>query len=277
MPFVERAGALLHYEVSGTLDGPPVLLIMGLGFSSRAWDQLPQKLGVHHRVITFDNRGTGQSRVTRPLAIAGIDMPMLADDAAAVLEAAGVQSPVRVFGMSMGGMIAQELALRHGHRVCALALGATFASFLRGERPSISTMAKVLASLDRRRGRELTLGLLVSDTFRASSPERVDAWLETVEHAPVSVTLAQMLAISRHHALSRLQALKVPTLIISGDQDELVPVSNARHLQGAIAGARLVLLEGARHGFPLEREDDTVRVLLDFFVQGATMPTRDSG
>src|SRR6266851_2267972 len=97
----------IHYQTMGDSGAPPLLLIMGLAVSSRAWDRLPELMAKHFRVIVFDNRGTGRS-TRRGWKYR---MSQLADDAAAVLDAAGVPS-AHVFGISMGGMIAQELALR---------------------------------------------------------------------------------------------------------------------------------------------------------------------
>ena len=122
MPFVDRKSHRLSYEVLGRADAPPLLLVMGMSFSMRAWGPLPQHLARDFRVVFFDNRGAGES--TAPLRPFG--MGDLADDADAVLEAAGA-GPACVFGISMGGMVALELALRHPERVRALALGATFA------------------------------------------------------------------------------------------------------------------------------------------------------
>jgi len=102
----------------GSKGAPPLLLIMGLALSARGWGRLARVLSRHFRVVVFDNRGTGRSGRAR----LGLRMRDLADDAAAVLDAAGIES-ADVFGISMGGMIAQELALRHPRRVRRLALG----------------------------------------------------------------------------------------------------------------------------------------------------------
>src|SRR5438045_8602108 len=126
MPLVDRGRHTLHYESFGDRTKPPVLLIMGLGLSSRAWDRLPLLLARDFHVLCFDNLGTGKS------ARRGFVYRMrdLADDAAAVIESAGTRS-AHVFGISMGGMIAQELAIRHPDRARSLAPGCTSASFRR--------------------------------------------------------------------------------------------------------------------------------------------------
>src|SRR5258706_12550371 len=120
MPVVERGGHRLHYEAFGDAAKPPVLLIMGLAVSSRAWDRLPQLLGRDFHVVAFDNRGTGRS------GRAGFAYRMadLADDAAAVLPASRPAS-APLFGTSMGGMVGQELALRPPGGRRPLALGWT--------------------------------------------------------------------------------------------------------------------------------------------------------
>src|SRR5438270_3518427 len=129
MPLLDRGRHRIHFESIGDPARPPVLLIMGLALSSRAWDRLPELLARDFHVLVFDNVGTGRS-ARRGFAYRMRD---LADDAAAVLDAAGVRD-AHVFGISMGGMIAQELALRHPERVRSLALGATIGSFRKGHR-----------------------------------------------------------------------------------------------------------------------------------------------
>src|SRR5260370_2293213 len=131
MPLANDA---IHYQTMGDPNAPPLLFIMGLAVSSRAWDRLPELMSRRFHVLVFDNRGTGRS-VRRGFAYR---MRELADDAAAVIEAAGLRS-AHVFGISMGRMIAPELALPHPDRVRSLALGATFASFRRGQRAPLRT------------------------------------------------------------------------------------------------------------------------------------------
>src|SRR3954454_19964478 len=119
MPLAERDGARLYWEETGS--GDPVLLIMGLGMNATGWWRtIPVLAGAGFRVLAFDNRGVGRSdRPPGPYSV-----PQLADDAVAVLDAAGIER-AHVYGISLGGMIAQEIALRHAGRLRALVLGAT--------------------------------------------------------------------------------------------------------------------------------------------------------
>jgi len=261
MPLVDRGRHTLHYESFGDRDKPPVLLIMGLGLSSRAWDRLPSLLARDFHVLCFDNLGTGKS-ARRGFAYRMRD---LADDAAAVLESAGTRS-AHVFGISMGGMIAQELAIRHPDRVRSLALGCTFASFRRGTSPSLSTRLDLLL---------LNLGLvnpariarvLVSAEWNAGHPRGALEWMRRAERTALRYGTAQLLAIARHHTLGRLAAIRVPTLVVTGTADKLVPPANSDVLARSIPGARLVRLEGAGHVFPLEREAETVQLLREHFL-----------
>ncbi len=261
MPVLQRERHFIHYEAYGDASKPPLLLIMGLALSSSAWDRLPELLSAHFRVLVFDNVGTGKSaRVGRAYR-----MRDLADDAAAVLEAAGVQS-AHVFGISMGGMIAQELALRHPLRVRSLALGCTFASWRRGKAPSWRTKLDLLLLNLGRVSPKIVGRLLVSSEWHARNPGAALEWLRRAEHTKVRYATAQMLAIARHHTLPRLSQIRAPTLVITGDADRLVPPQNSQVLARSIPGARLLMLPGAGHCFPLEREAETVQALRDHFL-----------
>lgn len=258
MPFVEQPGYRIHYQSFGNPEAPPLLLIMGLGMASDAWDTLPTRLGDRFHVIVFDNRGMGSSSASP----GGFRIRDLADDAVRVLDAAGIAQAC-VFGISMGGMIAQELALHYPARVRALVLGATFGSQLRSHKPPLGVARDLLlvTLFSRRPGRMARL--LVSDEFMALHQDRFVAWMGRLGRPQRSAARRQILAIARHEAEDRLPRLRVPTLVISGDRDRLVPVENSRRLARMIPRARLVEFPGVGHAFPFERADETVRAVVE--------------
>lgn len=266
MTFVQRGRHTIHYEVTGRDDAPPLLLVMGMGFSSRAWASLPQRLSEHFRVIAFDNRGTGRSSGTGVL----FRVRDMAEDAAAVLDAANAREAL-VFGISMGGMVALELALRHPERVRKLVLGATFAGWLQSRKPSPSTVGGVLlGGVLSRVGAHRILGeVLVSTGFAGRDYDKLSTWIVNGERVRPHVLVQQMTAVTLHGTTSRLGSLSVPTLVLTGDSDRLVPEENSRRLAGLIPGARLEVLPGAGHCFPLEKPDATLAQLVRFFGEGA--------
>jgi pimeloyl-ACP methyl ester carboxylesterase len=263
VPFVELPSHRVHYRELGDPTAPPVLLIMGLGLSAISWQTLPERLAERFRVISFDNRGTGRS--TAPPGLFSI--PDLADDARAVLDAIGVERS-GVFGISLGGMIAIELALRHPRQVRSLALGATYAGWLASTKPPLGTLWHFLlgAVFESPRSAAQLPEMLVSPDYLSRAREDFWAWLDGSEPVPTSLVVRQILAAVGHSAERRLGEITVPTLVLTGDQDRLVPRDNSVHLARRIRGARLVELP-AGHCFPLERTDDVVRELFLFFLE----------
>ena len=260
MALTHRGAHSIYYETYGDPGAPPVLLIMGLSLSMRAWDRLPELLAAHFHVLVFDNRGTGRSGRSGY----AFRMRDLADDAAAVLDAAGVRS-AHVFGISMGGMIAQELVLRHPDRVTSLALGATFAGWLRSRKPPLGAMVDLLLLhagfvTPRRMAR-----LVVSPEWHEKNPAGALEWMRRAERTEGRWSFAQMAAIARHSAMKRLAGIKAPTLVITGSADRLVPARNSELIARTIPGAKMLVLPGAGHAFPLEREEETVRALVEHF------------
>jgi len=266
MPTVRVNDVELYYQDVG--DGEPLLLIMGFGGDITAWAfQIPD-FAARYRVIAFDNRGVGQSDAP--------DHPyttrMMAGDALGLMDALGVDR-AHVLGVSMGGMIAQELALARPDRVSSLHLACTFAH------PDRYMLALNAAWREMRLGlgREWTLrtlGLwLFSPTTYAERPEFIEALLQNSLENPYPQSLAGFLrqgeAVAAHDALDRLPAIRCPTLVTVAEDDILVPPRFAREIVAQIPGAELKLVPGAGHAYFLERPDVFNALSLDFIARAS--------
>jgi len=264
MPFTLNNGNRVYWEEHGK--GEPVLLIMGLGYTLDMWHRTSPLLSRHYRVILFDNRGVGRSDCPAgPYSIAG-----MAGDAAAVLDAAGCDR-VHAFGVSMGGMIAQELALNYPKRVKSLILGCTAA----GGPQAVRAEPEVLLALSARALMTPEEGVQAMVPFiydRSTPRERIDEDLEIrMRTFPKSETyLAQMAGIMDFEAYSRLDRLSVPTLVIHGENDRLVPPGNGELISNRIPGARLVLLKNASHIFITDQELESPKTIMDFLAEVST-------
>ena len=236
---------------------------MGLGATLEWWRRLIPILAPHYRTIVFDNRGVGRSDVPPgPYAI-----PAMADDAVAVMDAAGIES-AHVFGASMGGMIAQELALNHPSRVRSLILGCTAC----GGTHVVPASREVGIALSARKTmtREQAMWAMAPYIFDAGTPrERVaeDIALRltaTVTNDGYFAQLAAIRAWAGTH--DRLTGLTLPTLVIHGETDQLVPVENGRIVARAIPSARLVLIPHASHIFFTDQLEESTRAILGFLM-----------
>jgi 3-oxoadipate enol-lactonase len=246
-------------------DPEPILLIMGLGGSSHMWWRLLPHLATRHRAIVFDNRGTGDSdRVGGRLTMAD-----LVTDALAVLDAAGEES-AHVIGVSMGGMVAQHLALDHRDRVRSLVLGCTTAGG--GGREPSAGAGRLLATaalrplLGPRRTFPLVAPALYAERTRRERPERIAEDLRRrVEHAaPAWTTYAQLGAVAGHDTRARLSELAgLDTLVLHGAEDALVPAARGRELASRIPDARLVLLPSCGHMLTTDDEAGTASAVLE--------------
>jgi len=258
MPFTARGAHRIHYRTFGDRSAPPLLLVMGMGLSSEAWDTLPARASRTRFVITFDNRGTGESSLPR----GPYRMRDLADDAAAVLEALQLEQ-ADVLGVSMGGMIAQELVLRHPSRVRRLALGCTLSSWLHGKKASPRVLLDLIAVLAGRLREDKVARLLVSREWyaRADSPAAFARWRGNANQGRARRAIFQLLAVALHDTRARLASIRAPTLLMTGDGDRLVDWRNSQALAKEIPDAKLVVFPGAGHVFPLECEEEMVRAL----------------
>lgn len=250
MPTARNGTVSLHYESTGA--GAPVLLIMGLGMNATGWWRtVPVLVAAGLRVLSFDNRGVGRSdRPPGPYTAA-----TLADDAVAILDAACV-TRAHVYGISLGGMIAQEVALRHPDRLARLVLGATTP----GGDHAIPADAQTLAFFLRRG--QMPAGEAVwasvpynySAETRAKHGDRIAQDIGQRLRYPVEPGsyAAQLAAALAHDAHDRLAQIRAPTLVVHGLEDVMVPPANGRMLAELIAGARLLELRGAAHLYPTD-------------------------
>ncbi len=251
----------LYYEEHGS--GDPLLLIMGLAADSTAWFfQIPD-FAKHYRTIAFDNRGVGRSsKPPGPYAI-----HQMADDTAELLDVLGI-ARTHVVGVSMGGMIAQELALRHPRRVRGLVLGCTYpepdAEIERqrqfslqqfGGRISASGEMQIdVKALDPMTFFQHLLPAVFNPEFiEKELPRLIQLFSGALQYGfSLEAILGQVAAVMSHKTTDRLHQIKSPTLVITGDADRLVPPANSDILAKHIPGARLVKVPGGSHGFNFE-------------------------
>lgn len=268
MPIVIRKGTALYWEAEGS--GEPVLMIMGLSFTLDMWYRLRPAIVSRYRAILFDNRGVGRSDTPR----GPYSMREMAEDARAVLDAAGVES-ANVLGASMGGMIAQELYFRHPERVRALLLGCSAPSGLRSKLPDFQRLRAMrrAAGITREEREWLLARILYSeDTERERIAEDIQVRLRHTLR--LSGVLSQLAAILTWSSYSRLPRIRVPTLVLHGDRDYLVPLDNGRLLAQRIPGAEFIVVPGAGHVMitdaPAFVERETLRFLANQATGGKT-------
>jgi 3-oxoadipate enol-lactonase len=258
-------GLKLRYEIRGA--GDPVALIMGFGGSGRAWGEAFLKLmEARFKIFMIDNRGTGESSS----ADAEFTLAQLAADVAAVLDHAKTPR-AHIFGISMGGMIAQEFALAYPNRTRGLVLGCTNC----GLSHSIPAAPEAIANLiptpgmdpleQARRAFSVACGKAFLNS-EAGQGVLMQAMLEMGNYpmTPMQTFMRQGQAIGGFDSFARLGQIKSPTLIMHGDDDSIVPHPNAEVLHGAIAGSKVHTLNKAGHMFFWEVPDEAARVAGDF-------------
>lgn len=264
MSFVTSAdGTRIYYEVHG--EGEPILLVMGLGSNIHGWYRTIPWLLEQGRwqVIALDNRGVGRSDVP--------DGPytteQMSDDAAAVLDAAGVAT-THLMGASLGGMISQRFAVRHPHRLRSLVLLCTTPGGEMGVKASPEVIEALLAGGDdpaeayRNRA-----WILYSEQTRAHGSAAIEE--DLVHRLKIPTTPAgymnQFLASAGHDVWDELESISVPTLVVHGADDLLIPPENSRLIASRIPGAVHVEIPGAGHMLQADAPDQVREALEDFF------------
>jgi pimeloyl-ACP methyl ester carboxylesterase len=262
MPYAHVNGVNLHYDIHG--QGQPLLFINGLGQPSIGWDpELIQALAKTHQVITYDNRGTGLSdKPDEPYTIA-----MFAGDAIGLLDLLGIPR-AHAFGVSMGGMIAQELGAHYPERIASLTLGCTTP----GGRNAVQAPPESLKMLEGRAGMTPEEAgregwkLSFSDEFIRTHQAELEANLQRM-----LAHVTPRFAYERHfqatmtlRVFKHLKDIKIPTLVVTGRDDILIPAANSEIIAREIPGAELKIFENAGHGFFVSVRAPFVATLQEF-------------
>jgi len=261
MPKIKVNDISIYYEIRG--EGEPLLLIMGIGGKTTQWRWQVDDLARDFQVITFDNRGAGNT--DKPDI--EYTMKMFADDTAGLIRALNIDK-THVFGISMGGMIALELVCQYPELVKSLILGCTTP----GGKNSVilsSEAQEILISNRKLPLEEFCRKMLpwaFSPQFLASNPDIAEQWvaLQIENPTPDYSYQRQWEATMHHNTFRRLSQIKTPTLIITGSNDKLIPPQNSEIMAREIPGAKLVILKGTGHCFFVERAQETNQIIRDF-------------
>jgi len=254
-------GLALHYLDRGEdrAGGTPVLLIAGIPAIAEDWDSLAVPLSALRRVIAYDNRGSGASSVVAGPYSTG----EMAGDGVALLEHLGIER-ADVFGMSMGGMIAQELALGWPERVRRLILGCTHAGIEHATRPPREASLAFAMQTDDWAER---IGALAPFAFARGVDREMLARFTAKKSGDVQDPggyRAQIEAVLAHDSASRLAQIRAPTLVITGDDDRVIPGESSELLRERIPDARLVTIPEAGHLFFIEQPEQTLLLIERF-------------
>jgi pimeloyl-ACP methyl ester carboxylesterase len=261
VPIVVRPDtARIAWESDGPRDGPAVLLVMGLGSPAAMWFRMVPTLAERYRVIRLDNRGAGH---TGDVPGAPYTVETMAADCLAVLDEAEVKS-AHVIGISMGGLIAQEIALIAGERVRSLCLLATHSGSGHAVmNPEAVAMLTKRASMTPQEAAEASIPF----NYSPSTPrERIEE--DSAVRLPLAATpqgyLGQLSGVSQWDGHDRLETITAPTLVLHGELDAIVPPANGRTIAARIPGAELVTIPDASHILTTDQPEQLSKLLLDW-------------
>lgn len=249
MPQVTVGDIDINYKIQG--QGEPLLMIIGWSFSLLDWGiKLPELLSQHYKVILFDNRDAGEtSRSPYPYTLA-----QMASDAAGLLDALGEPS-AHVFGVSMGGMIAQHFALNHANRLKKLILGCTMAG---GSCSQVNAFGHLFD--------ENLLELLFTPDFIQHHQVDLGQFFQRTMplHSTGDALTRQFVAMSGHDTCGALRKIVAPTLVLTGDSDRIIPPENSAFLAQNIPNAQQETIQNAAHAFSFSHPTSTAATIINF-------------
>ena len=262
VPFVSALDSTrIHYEVTGRVGRTPVLMIQGLGASKNAWNLQRIAMATRFRIISFDNRGAGRSdKPTEPFTL-----EQMADDAIAVLDAAGVET-AHVVGASMGGVISQIVAVKYPQRVRSLTLVCTACRNHPWRQELLQSWAKTAEEKGMIEvGKEAAQWVMSPRSFRRLVP--AFTWMGPLAALrPRHSFVSQIHAIldTREDLVDQLSTITAPTMVIVGNQDILTPRGDSEEIAERIPNAELVVISGAAHGLMMEHSSTFNKILIEF-------------
>ena len=262
MPKVRVDDIQIYYEVKG--EGFPLVMIMGLGGNLEGWDpRLVEGLSKKFKLVMFDNRGAGRTDISDK----EYTTRLFADDTAGLMNTLGI-SKAHILGISMGGMIAQELVLNYPEKVAKLVLWSTCSGGSKDVQSSkeVSRMLTADTSkMSQEEQKRMLLPLVLTDDFIEKNPDFVKLAVQLALKHPISeeAYMRQLNAVRKFNAYDRLHQIKAPTLILHGRKDVLIPPENGSILAEAIPNAKLVYFEKSAHMLAEEMRE-VINVLIDF-------------
>ncbi len=263
MPFIEAAGITQHYDLTGPADAPVLLFANSIGTSLHIWDAVVPHLSDRYRILRYDMRGHGLTQVTPVTDDAGYSMDLLADDAAGLLDALGI-ARAHVCGLSIGGMMAQRLAVKAPARVHGLILCDTA-----GVIGPQSVWTDRIAAIRARGMAAISDGVMArwfTQAFRDNHPDQIRGYTAMVARTTEDGYVGCAMAIRDADLRTANAAIKAPTLVICGEDDVATPPDAARELAAGIPGARFELLPGAAH-IPGVEKPAELAALIDGFLR----------
>ncbi len=262
MQFIETGDLKVCYELKGS--GYPIVLIMGLTAGMDWWDPgLVDALSEKYRVLMFDNRGAGRTVTPEE---GDFSIEMFARDTAALMGKLGIER-AHVFGFSMGGIIAQALALEYPEKVSKLVLGGTFCGGKETVMPSPQASKMLLDTSGGLEGAfSRALELMFPWEFLAANPGYAETFRKRFMSAPVNEHNArrQLVASMKLGTYSRLPEIRVPVLVVTGADDILIPPENSDILVKGIPGAKLKKYKDAGHFFMAPAREEFIDDILSF-------------
>ncbi len=265
MPYVNNNGINIYYETHG--DGIPVILLLGLGGSMRAWDCQIQDFPNNYKVILIDNRGAGQS--DKPDT--EYNLEIFAEDIKCVLDDAKIKK-ANMLGLSMGGFIAQRFYSLYPEMISSLILGCTGMGLNDPANKKFSIDVEKLLHKERTEDNHEQIIKSMHKhffypKFRENNPEFMQAALSNSKSQPQPFHSykRQLMACYAKTTLSPLLPnIKVPTLVLHGDSDEVAPIENAFYMHKHIPNAELEVFKESGHMFFVEKQQEFSKTILDF-------------